>query len=479
MLIMQAAQAKAPRRTVEAFDRFLGSLPETYRPLLGPTRTLQAEILGIQQPERSPEPPLSSPYYEPRSAVAIRQEILSDGSNLFVVRLTESRRRGVVGRTGRVTITTSERQEPESELDVELFQFSAAPDEDSFHAFGSLLESACEVQLKSLSYSSERFGDLVKEGRRPPESPSAAELVAARLLEEKATRSVAIAIKASGGLLVSDLPKALPGNAKDQATKIREGLLRAGMVSSELVVVCSKTSVQVTRMASKSVLADLARQGVKCGCGRSLADERIEEALSITELGISLLDGSRWLLLLVLDALTRLGIRLDDVLINQQIGGDEMDCIANISGELTLFELKDKEFNLREAYSFGAKQTLIRPQHSVIVTTEVVGNDTKEHFRRAGVGRRRGRQPDFYVDEDEELEDLTYIEGLANLHSGLADLATRIYRRDAQRVVAMVIESPPLGPSALLHAVRPRPAHQAEALQPVANGHRSKARIEH
>ena len=56
-----------------------------------------------------------------------------------------------------------------------------------------------------------------------------------------------------------------------------------------------------------------------------------------------------------------------EVLVEQSVGGDEIDCVANISGELTLFELKDKEFNL--------------------------GNDAKEHFTRARQAGKSRRDP--------------------------------------------------------------------------------------
>jgi hypothetical protein len=86
----------------------------------------------------------------------------------------------------------------------------------------------------------------------------------------------------------------------------------------------------------------MSAQGVKCACGRAIAEERIEEALNITDLGRALLDGNRWLTLLLLQELQHVGVPLDQTLVEQQMGGDEVDCLANISGELVFFELKTK-----------------------------------------------------------------------------------------------------------------------------------------
>jgi hypothetical protein len=42
--------------------------------------------------------------------------------------------------------------------------------------------------------------------------------------------------------------------------------------------------------------------------------------------------------------------------------------------------LKDREFNLGGAYSFGAKIGIIGPAHPVIISREKIGGDAKEHL---------------------------------------------------------------------------------------------------
>jgi hypothetical protein len=133
---------------------------------------------------------------------------------------------------------------------------------------------------------------------------------------------------------------------------------------------------------------------------------------------------------------------------DQQIGGDEMDCIADIGGELVFFELKDKEFSLGNAYSFGAKIGIIRPDYRIIATTERVANDAKEHFQRSEVAVRRRFDSDFYR-PNSEPHAMRYIEGVNNLRPGLEGLITEINTEDVVRIASEVLPLATLAPEFL------------------------------
>ena len=130
------------------------------------------------------------------------------------------------------------------------------------------------------------------------------------------------------------------------------------------------------------------------------------------------------------------GVPLELIVVEQLIGGDEVDCIANVSGELVLFELKDKEFSLGNAYSFGAKISIIQPDHPVICTTENVGNDAKEHFEQS----RRARQQSGSHDP-ERASEISFIEGIDSMRDGLRALAGSIYRKDAATLLGQVLNA--------------------------------------
>ena len=165
----------------------------------------------------------------------------------------------------------------------------------------------------------------------------------------------------------------------------------------------------------------------------------------------------------LLEELNAVGVPPERTLVEQQSGGDEMDLLADISGELAFFELKDKEFSLGNAYSFGAKIGIIRPDHPIIVTTEYVGNDAKEHFQRASRARtsraelvfQRSYRP---ISDDDKQTEIRYIEGLANFPEGLRNLARGIYFRDALSILKEVLPLASVDARSLLTSLEGRVA---------------------
>src|SRR5205823_9375911 len=107
-------------------------------------------------------------------------------------------------------------------------------------------------------YSSQQFDDLAKENPREQVRFSEDELAAARALADRSTRTVALAVKASGGLLVNDLARHLPADEKTRAIEIQKVLQDQNLVSGELVVICKKTQTRALRVPGREVLGDLA-----------------------------------------------------------------------------------------------------------------------------------------------------------------------------------------------------------------------------
>jgi hypothetical protein len=158
---------------------------------------------------------------------------------------------------------------------------------------------------------------------------------------------------------------------------------------------------------------------------------------------------------IVVDELLRLGVPPDRLLAETTIGGDEIDVVADISGEITLFELKDKEFNLREAYSFGAKMGIVNPDHSVIITSEYVGGDAKEHFSRSREAQRRDRSDLPFSSRSSQSP--IYVEGSQHIRQALENLITSIRRSDSMRELTTVLTRAALAASAILGAIEQSP----------------------
>lgn len=294
-----------------------------------------------------------------------------------------------------------------------------------------VLEAAKEhlnVDLEVSHVRNRQFDELRTELVAEDIPVSEAILTAARALTPRSHRDLAVAIKSARGLLVADIEKR-PGLTKAKAKEALAQLTEAGVIESEVVVVCGSTGNQVARVQNADQLATLGEQGLRCGCGKPISDETPDKLYSVTETGTTLIDKSRWMSVLVRQSLVEMGVPENDILLECLVGSDEIDCLALISGQTVIFELKDKEFSLGNAYSFGAKVSIIQPSHAVIVTTEHTPDAVREHFNRTqslrGV-RDRGDRREFH-----------YLVG-ENFLNQLAPIVAALYRLKTDQVLSTV-----------------------------------------
>ena len=454
MLNLQMRTAIVPAPSASKFDAFVSDVNGAFRPLIAPTLGSQSAVLGfplgVLRPRQQHNRVDEFTYRRPIE----KAEVFTDGTSLFVITLTREKRHQ------RVQFATStglveEVEEKPPQLEVDLYYIGPDLHSPRLAAFESAANKAFSVELKAHQYTSDRFDELLAEGRTPPEAPATFELTSSLMLQDHDLRGLALAIKASGGLLVRDLPKQLRAEARDRSQELQGRLTSSALVTSEIVVLCSKTQAQTLRLPSMQTLSELSSRGLKCACGKPIAEERAEEALTISDEGRALLERSRWLTILVLNELATAGIPISRMLIEQQAGGDEIDLLADISGELVMFELKDKEFNLGNAYSFGAKIGIIRPQHPVIVSTEYVGGDAKDHFLRARLARPRTART-FLTEDEDDRTPIRYIEGLDTLSAGIRNLAADIYSSDAIRILGPVLQLASIDPRSIVEAMAGR-----------------------
>lgn len=426
------------------------------RPILRPARESQALLLGLVSSLETTEHAhkISSTILSSGTNV-LQSEIFTDGAKIYIVTIEEKRAPTRMGMLAYHSISTA--PDPMPQTEIELTYIGPSLDAPMSQKVRDAVNQSFSVDLKETFFVSSKFKQLQEEGKSPSAEPSQDEKAASRILADRYTRTLAIAVKSSGGLLVTDLPRQLPPEGRDRTQEIRSSLSSHGLIESETVIVCTKTQSQVARLGSSEALKALTDAGVKCACGRPIGEEKQEEAISITELGRNLLDKSRWLTIILIDELLRLGVPIKYILVEQSVGGDEVDCLADISGELVFFELKDKEFNLGNAYSFGSKVGIIRPNHSVIVSTQHVGGDARDHFQRAKQAGRR-----LWETRDEPSLEIRYVEGIENMRSKLEELVGEIYRSDSEKILSKVLPTASLNSDSVLNALQSRWSAQGE-----------------
>ena len=411
----------------ENVREYLARLAEEFAPILAAAREAQSSLLGL-----SPAVFTSNPGPTDRLSYARRSHL--EAAEMFnvegVLYVVSARSHDSYGRPQVLEDGTFVVKETTKRTTVNVCAIGDTREPSALSDFEKIAADVFGVELERWFYKSERFDSLLEEGRVPVQLPSEEDRLGAYTLMDSEVRKLAIAMKSASGLLQSDAAKVLGDvKAKDSKALIKK-LVDSDLATTGAVVICKKTGVQSVRVPDATVVADLDKQGIRCSCGKPISSEPCEEVMEVTDLGRSLLDGSRWYTVVLVQELVELGVPVGSILTEEVEGGDEMDCIAAISGDTVLFELKDKVFSLNNAYSFGAKIGLIRPDASVVVTTEHVAGDVKDHFERAA-SRARGR---FEDETDGSVP--AYIEGVGDLRAGLEELISRVTRADAVRVLS-------------------------------------------
>jgi hypothetical protein len=155
---------------------------------------------------------------------------------------------------------------------------------------------------------------------------------------------------------------------------------------------------------------------------------------------------------LLVKELVNIGVDLKTILVDQTIGGDEVDCISDIDGELVFFELKDKVFSLGNAYSCSAKIRILKPNISVIITTAHVGRDAREHLQRAELAEGQGRS----ASRSMEYPAIRYIEGLTNLRRELEEIVSQIHSQNATQLLSLIWPASMFDPAGIVQSLEER-----------------------
>lgn len=441
ILRMRHGSVPGPQAHPE-FIKFVDNLQTTMQPLIRPTRELLAARLGIAIDSLQWGIGLTREPVYLRGKRSSFSEVFILETGLLVVTM-RSTSRGRLQRTSDGSIMEVY-DDSDFSLDGSAITSTVEAANTALDALSSAAKSVFDVDMTDNFYSSDRYESIRREAVAE-ELPSTDDTVrAAKALSIRPARTLAISIKSSRGLLAKDIEKQADARA---ASALVEKLISDGVAARDVVVVCGITQTQVARVPDRGSLAKLSEDGLRCACGRPIDQESAEDLLTITDLGALLLDKSRWLSVVVREELVALGVPRGDILLECQFGSDEVDCIAQISGATTIFELKDKEFNMGNAYSFSAKISAINPDYSIIISTDKVATDVKERFSRV---RRDSRDVRRGVSTDENS--IQYVEG-DNFQAALQEAISMIYRSDARRILENALENVAPDAASVLKAI--------------------------
>ena len=441
---------------VAARDRlagFVAVLPSRFEAVLKSAVDVQARAFGLppQQPRLRREGPYGGPSRE-----RVFVEVLATDGGFATLDVAAAARRLATSPEG-------PSEQPES-LDVWIAGIGQPGIEAAVEELCAAFAEQFGVSLGEFSYTADRFDQLKGDGIDAAVAATPEELASARLLCDPSARAMATAIASSGGLLAGDAAQQLGSAEASGAQAVTQSLIAAGLIESEIVVICRRTSRQVARVPGPETLEEMRRVGVRCACGADISQERAEASLTITSPGRLLLQGSRWLAVIVMDELRALGIPPESILLEHGAGGEQTNCFVDISGELVLIDLADREFSLGNAYAFGAKIGTHQPAHSVIVTSAYAGDDAKEHFQRAEVS---AAEDEFWHGRRGAPNQVTFIEGVERLRSGLQTLVSDIYARDAERILAELLPSANVDAGKVVAAIAGRPASASRPTEDV------------
>ncbi len=260
--------------------------------------------------------------------------------------------------------------------------------------------------------------DAIRKSRQSINEVSAEENQAMGAFAAPEIRALIRDLERVGSLTVSDLPKVL-GEAQGTAVAGRLGELRnLGLIQSEYVIVCSRTGNAVLRTDDPNKLQKMAPDWMKCACGRPLNEERVDQVIVPTDRATALNDKGRWMTTLATAILPKLGIGREQVIIDASPAGT--DIVLDLSGDLVLVVLKDREFNLADAYAFNAKVSRIKAAEGVIVSNEGLSGDAKKLVQEE-LGPQRARIADPFR--------ISFVEGVQGLEHELGRVVERRRRQ--------------------------------------------------
>lgn len=178
-------------------------------------------------------------------------------------------------------------------------------------------------------------------------------------LQEERDRAMLRELKKRGAILERDLGELVPtGTTSEAAKRVLDYLSgeEYRLVDRKYAIVCRETREIVLPLRQKADFNKAA--GLECPkCGKPLGDEEVMAYYAATDSLRGLIDGNKWMPLLVRDAFVKAGVPEDDIYTEVKYGEDEIDVLVFYRRRILAVEAKNRPVSLNDAYKLSAKRT--------------------------------------------------------------------------------------------------------------------------
>jgi hypothetical protein len=206
-------------------------------------------------------------------------------------------------------------------------------------------------------------------------------------IKELTDREILRELKKRGSVLESDLGELQISNTKpDRIKNILDYFSgeEHQLVNKKFAIVCRKKKEIIFLLKNRQDLEN-AKDLVCPKCSVSIGDESVLSYYESNDQLKELIDGSRWMPLLIRDELINAGVRKDDVYTEVKNGQDEIDLLAFYKGRILVIEAKDRPISLNDAYKLSAKTSRLE---KVLSKLPASADADEAYVRTIASGRR-------------------------------------------------------------------------------------------
>jgi hypothetical protein len=206
-------------------------------------------------------------------------------------------------------------------------------------------------------------------------------------LKDDEERAILLELKKRGAVLERDFHELQIPTLPERITRVLDYFSgdEFRLVERKFAILCKDTQEIIFLLNSRDQIETASP--LQCPkCARHIDAEILMPYYRITEELKELLDGNRWMPLLVRDSLIHAGVHPDDVLTEVKHREDEIDVLVFYRNRVLVIELKNRPVNLNDAYKLSAKTS--RLENVVSKTERAWRRYPSVAGRRVGTWRR-------------------------------------------------------------------------------------------